>query len=100
MGEAKQRQDEILAERLKRELAEQGKLIEVGFAVLCATAIPSDAPEVQVREMRMAYMAGAQHLFSSILSILDPGGEPTEADLHKMDLINAELRAFHDEVMG
>ena len=36
-------------------------------------------------------MAGAQVLFSSIVNILDPGSEPTEADLKRMDLIHNEL---------
>ena len=39
-------------------------------------------------------MAGSQHLFSSIMNVLDPGGEPTDADYKKMDLIHAELDEF------
>ena len=53
--------------------------------------IPKDAPAVQLREMQLAFMAGAEHLFSSIMGILDPGEEPTDADLSRMDLIHKEL---------
>ena len=43
-------------------------------------------------------MAGSQHLFSSIMNVLDPGEQETEADLRKMDLIDKELRAFAREM--
>ena len=80
-------------------LADNGKLIEAGWFSLMAIAIPADAPPVQVKEMRKAFMAGAQHLFASIVTILDPGDdEPTEADLRRMDLINAELKAYVEEL--
>lgn len=83
---------------VSKKLADDGKLIEAGWVGLKAMSIPPDAPEIQVSEMRMAFMAGAQHLFASIMGILDPGEEPTDADLRKMDLINAELEAFRGEL--
>ena len=81
-------------ERLSRELTDQGKLIEAGWVGLRLAAIPSDAGRTQLEEMRQAFFAGAQHLFSSIMTILDPDAEPTEKDLERMDLIDKELRAF------
>ncbi len=86
-------------EKLSIELADQGKLIEAGFVGLRRAAMAPDAPEDQVREMRWAYMAGAQHLFSSIMTILEPGDdEPTEKDLARMDLISQELENFYQEL--
>jgi hypothetical protein len=91
--------DRFLIE-LTKKLAEEGKLIEAGWVGLLQAAIPADAPPIQVREMRMAFMAGAQHLFSSIMVVLEPGAEEaTEADLKRMDLIAAELTAFRDEML-
>lgn len=81
-----------------RQLADDGKLIEAGWVGLKLAAIPKDAPQVQVDEMRLAFMAGAQHLFASIMGILDPGAEPTDADLRKMDLIAAELDKVRAEL--
>jgi hypothetical protein len=81
-------------ERLSRELTDKGKLIEAGWVGLRIAAIPLDAPAVQLDEMRNAFFAGAQHLFSSIMSILEPDAEPTEKDLERMDLIDRELKAF------
>lgn len=82
-------------ERLSRELTDQGRLIEAGWIGLRISAIPREASATQLEEMRNAFFAGAQHLFSSIITILDPGDvEPTEADLARMSLINTELNTF------
>lgn len=83
----------LAAEISKRFLAE-GKLIEAGFASLQLTAMSREAPPDQVREMRMAFFAGAQHLWGTIMNVMDPGTEPTDADLKKMDLIQKELDGF------
>lgn len=89
--------DRAYLERLTRELTDQGKLVEAGWVSLRIAAIPLDAPKVQLEEMRKAFFAGAQHLFSSILTVLDEDREPTEADMRRMDLIDTELRSFaHD----
>lgn len=81
-------------DRLARELTDQGRLIEAGWIGLRLAAIPLNAPDVQLAEMRNAFFAGAQHLFGSIMGILDPGEEPTDADMNRMDLIDKELRGF------
>jgi hypothetical protein len=89
---------QTLAHKLSKRLSDQGRLIEAGWILLRAMAVPPDAPEVQVNEMRYAFMAGAQHLFGSIMSTLDPGEEPTNADLRRLDLIHNELEAFRKEM--
>lgn len=85
---------------LTKQLANDGKLIEarwVGLRLACGL---ENAPAEQVREMRMAFMAGAQHTFHSILTVLDPGEDPTDDDLRRMDLINRELTAFYHEMLA
>jgi len=84
---------DLLAE-IARKLTAEGKLIEAGFVGLRLACIPSDAPQIQLEEMRNAFFAGAQHLFASLMSIMDPGKEPTDADLKRMDLIDTELKTF------
>jgi hypothetical protein len=81
-------------DRLTRELTDRGKLIEAGWLGLRLAVISPTAPPVQLDEMRMAFFAGAQHLFSSILGILDPGSEATDGDMARMDQIHTELREF------
>ncbi len=80
--------------RLERELVTQGKIIEAGWVALRLMAIPPDAPDCQIDEMRNAFFAGAQYLYFTLISTVDPGDEPTKADLERMDKIEAELNAF------
>lgn len=86
--------DRGFLERLSRELVDKGKLIEAGWLSMRLACDLHDAPADQLREMRMAFFAGAQHLFSSIMTIMEPGSEPTDKDLERMDLIDRELREF------
>ena len=81
-------------ETLIRHLTREGKLIEAGFSGLRMAAMHDDVPADQLREMRIAFFAGAAHLFSSIMTTLDPGVEPTQADMERMGKIDDELRVF------
>lgn len=83
-----------LHDALVKGFTERGKLIEAGFASLRVSVISPDAPTAQVDEMRMAFMAGAQHLWGSIMTMLDPGEEASAADLKRMGLIADELDAY------
>lgn len=87
-------------QQLHRRFADSGKLIEAGWISLRIAAIPPNAPQVQIDEMRNAFMAGAQHLFASIMQSLDAGDDATDADLRRMDLISAELELFGKELEG
>lgn len=84
--------DEIAA-----KLTDEGRLIEVGWELLRLHTLQGAGP-VQVSEMRQAFFCGAQHLFASIMGILEPGAEPTDKDLDRMSLIHTELEAFRKEV--
>ena len=84
--------------QLTRELMDQGKLIEAGWVSLRLAAIPLDAPAIQLEEMRKAYFAGAQHLHASLMTGLEEGTEPTDADMRRMSLIAAELEEFGNQL--
>lgn len=87
-----------VVDHICRELVDQGKLIDAGWKSYDLLVLPVDASTVQRNECRIAFFAGAQHLFGSIMGILDPGdAEPTEADLRRMDLISKELNRFVQE---
>ena len=49
-------------------------------------------------ETRRGFFAGAAGLFSAILDMLEPGEEPTDGDLAKMDALNEELKRFVTDV--
>src|SRR4051812_41549537 len=87
--------DRVYLERLTKELVDKGQLIEAGWVGLRLAAIPLDAPPMQLEEMRNAFFAGASHLFSSVMTFLEPGNdEPTEKDLDRFSLIHDELNAY------
>jgi hypothetical protein len=90
--------DRQYLELLSRKLADEGRLVEAGWVAMRIQCVPHNAPVWQLHDMRMAYMAGAQHLFASIMTILDDGVEETEADLTRMDLIAKELEVFAEEL--
>jgi hypothetical protein len=74
---------------------EQGLLIEAGWYGYILAAYPKEFPSAeQLYQERACFFAGAQHLFSSIMNILEPGAEPTEVDLVAMDNIHKELTNF------
>jgi hypothetical protein len=89
--------DREFLQQVTKELADQGRLIEAGWIGYRFAVMPHDAPQVQIDECKLAFMAGAAHLFSSMATILDPGDEPTDADLRKMDMIHAELQKFQED---
>lgn len=98
MGEAKRKRDrmtdaERIAHAVTRQIANEGKVIGAGAAAfLLVHKIAADDPRAAI--VGEAFMAGAEHLFSSIMSLLDPGEEPTVADLARMDNIAAEIDAW------
>jgi hypothetical protein len=80
--------------KITRDLVDQGLIIEAGWIGLRMMSVPKDAPQIQVDEMRNSFFAGAQHLWGSIMSMMDPDAEPTPADMKRMDLISKELDKF------
>jgi hypothetical protein len=91
--------DRAHLERLTKQLSDDGKLIEGGWIGFRIAVDLIDAPPDQLDEMRKAFMAGAAHLFSSIMNVLDEDAEPTEADMRRMSLIHDELQRFGDELL-
>lgn len=88
---------ELVAELVKK-FVDQGRLVEAGFVMFRTMVIPEDASEVQVKEMRMAFMAGAQHVFASMIGMMDPGMEPTENDMRRMSSVSKELETWVAEM--
>ena len=84
--------------KMMAQLTDEGRLIEAGWMSMKCMALPPDASEMQIHEMRKAFFAGAQHLFASILSILDTGSEATGKDIERMANIHQELENFCDEL--
>jgi hypothetical protein len=75
-------------------LMKKGLIIEAGWAGFRSMVYPEQVPPDQLEEASAAFFAGAAHLFSSIMYSLDPGEEPTDADIQRTEQINAELCRF------
>jgi hypothetical protein len=88
-----------VADAIAGHYIDRGKIIEMGFAAMLMQAYPDwqEMDKQQRDQLRFAFFAGAQHLFGSMMGSLDPGQEPTEQDMRRMDLINHELGAFIEE---
>lgn len=86
--------DPEVIKQISIKLADEGKLMEVGWLSLRLACDLHDAPPDQLREMRMAFFAGAQHVFHTIMTIMDDDHEPTNDDMRRVSLINDELTAF------
>ena len=69
------------------------KYIEKGWNSYRAL-LPKDAGEVQIRETRQAFYGGAAIMFEAMMRMLDPGEEPTDADMQRMADIQNELSEF------
>lgn len=84
-----------LARELTNKLAGEGKIIAGGWAGYRMLMDPRAGP-TQIEETRMAFYAGAQHLFTSIMCFIsdDPDHEPTDEDMRRMSLVADELQAF------
>jgi hypothetical protein len=88
---------EAMIDRFTEEATRNGLLIEAGFLGLRKMAIARHASPEQIEDMRLAFFAGAQHLFASMMRMLDPGEDPTDADLGRMDAIDRELQRFAEQ---
>lgn len=84
-----------LIDRLTKDMIAKGLLVQAGFAMYRAvTPGLALASKEHLSELEFAYFAGAQHVFSSIMTVLDAGEEPTDADISRVENIARELEEF------
>lgn len=88
---------ENTTDELAKLMASEGRLIESGFVGLMSAAYPNGVGDDQKSQLRQSFFAGAQHLFGSIMGIMDDDSEPTAGDFKKIDLIDHELQAWIHE---
>jgi hypothetical protein len=98
MGEQKRKAERMspvdrAALELTQKLANEGKLIEAGFAAYVMVN-KIDITDPALSRLRDAFMSASEHLWSSIMATLGAECETTPADLRRMDAIQAELDAW------
>lgn len=62
--------------------------------------LPRDASDVQIRECKRAFFAGAHALYSIQITQTSQGSEITEADLNLVEAIRDELSEFCMDQFG
>ena len=70
--------DKQFLDQLSKRLADDGHLIEAGWVAFRSIYVDGRAPAQILEELHLAYMAGAQHTFTSIIASLDPEMERPE----------------------
>src|SRR6266478_6473509 len=73
-----------VVDELCKVLTDKGQLIEAGWRSYELIVLDPNASDIQLKETRIAFFAGAQHLWGSVMGILDPGAEPTDKDMARM----------------
>jgi hypothetical protein len=82
-----------IAEQITKNLAAQGKLIEGGFAAYVHLYM-KDADPAAIDLMRRAWFLSADHIFASLLNVMDADREPTAQDMKIMEHLERELATF------
>lgn len=103
MGEAKRKQAKLSPVekeglRLTHKLINDGMLIAGGFAAyVMNNKIPLDSPALP--QLRDVYMCGAEHVWQSFMTTLDPGAQETPDDMRRLDSIQRELDVWRKQKM-
>lgn len=80
-----------------REQADHTNVIE-GLWLLYANATKIPMRGTQWVESRRCFFVGALTLFEAVMMILEPGAEPTDADVARVEQIANELTRFADDL--
>jgi hypothetical protein len=83
-----------LVQDATKMLVDKGLLIEAGWVGYMLACKLQNAPPAQLAEMQRTFFAGSLHTFTSVMSFLEEGQEPTEADMKRMSQVFKELKAF------
>jgi len=84
----------IAIQRLTKDLADKGLLLAAGWQSYRLMTFGPDSPVKEQDAQKFAFYAGAQHVFASMLNMLDEDHEPTDADMARMTHLNQELKEF------
>jgi hypothetical protein len=80
-----------LADRIAKEWADKGKLVEGGWMAYVATLGREKSIDAETRKV---FFLGAEHLYSCIMAVMDAGEGVTDTDMRRMALIHEELETF------
>lgn len=70
------------------------------WSIYKKNVVPEDASQVQLKETRQAFFAGAWAIFSTLPELLEEGEDATERDMRVMESIALELHEFNEKTMA
>lgn len=82
---------------LTNRMADQGQIVAGGFAAYRETMILGASPET-VAAHRLVWIAASDHLYSSMMLILNSESEPRDQEMRRMDILHAEIVALRNEM--
>lgn len=83
-----------MADMILKDLSDRGQVVEGGwraYELLCGL---QNVSSTQRNECRKAFFFGAGHVFTSMITMMEPGTEPTDKDMERMNKLNSELEIF------
>jgi hypothetical protein len=80
-------------------LARKGCLIAQAFDAFRQVVYPG-ASEDQIRELRIAFFAGAAEIHAIQMAALDEGEDATDADMAFMEGWVSEITEFHEKTLA
>lgn len=83
-----------LHDAFARAVTDAGAPIGAGWQVVREILLGPNTTPLQEAAARRLFYLGAQHLFATIVAVMDAEREPTPDDLRRMDLVNQELERF------
>lgn len=100
MGREERRRQEIhqRVAAITKSAMDKGLIIEAGWAAFAAVIYPRGMSQTQHDQLRDAFFAGAQHLFSSLMTAMDSGDDASPQDITRLALIDNELNSYMQEV--
>lgn len=103
MGEAKRKRErmsekERLADDIVRSAGNAGLLVETGWQIHKGIILQIADNDPRLFDIRLAFMAGAEHVFTSLIGMMDEGDEITDGDMKKMALLDQEIGKIRAEL--
>jgi len=97
---SKQRLQRLAADKLTAELFDRGRLIEAGFAAFCMhmKIYPANSDSEYLFQLQTAFYAGAEHVWSSTMNVLDADEEPTARDMERMGKLQDEIDRIRERL--
>jgi len=93
MGEAKNKEKiiEEAVQKLTLGALQSGHVVMAGFAAFLKVTGLVDEPFEEQERAFSAYMAGADHVFSTLLNVMSEGGEVDPEDERRVGLMFEEM---------